>query len=60
MLKHFEVENFRGFKDRLVFDLTARDYDFNKELVHDGVITVKEAAKRAGMTEEVFRKLSMR
>ena len=38
MLKHFEVENFRGFKDRLVFDLTARDYDFNKELVHDGVV----------------------
>ena len=30
------------------------------ELVRDGIITVKEAAKRAGMTEEVFRKLSMR
>ncbi len=29
------------------------------ELVRDGIITVKEAAKRAGMTEEVFRKLSM-
>lgn len=29
------------------------------ELVHDGVITVKEAAKRAGMTEEAFRKLAM-
>ena len=29
------------------------------DLVHDGVITVKEAAKRAGMTEEAFRKLAM-
>ena len=27
------------------------------ELVHDGLLTVKEAAKRAGMTEEAFRKL---
>ena len=38
MLKRFEVENFRGFEKHLVFDLTARDYDFNKELVHDGVV----------------------
>ena len=29
------------------------------ELVHDGLLTVKEAAKRAGMTEEAFRKLAM-
>jgi len=29
------------------------------ELVRDGIITVKEAAKRAGMTEEAFRKLAM-
>ena len=27
------------------------------ELVHDGLLTVKEAAKRAGMSEEAFRKL---
>ena len=27
------------------------------ELVHDGILTVKEAAKRAGMSEEAFRKL---
>ncbi|WP_302359577.1 hypothetical protein [uncultured Mitsuokella sp.] len=26
-------------------------------LVHDGLLTMKEAAKRAGMTEEAFRKL---
>ncbi len=30
------------------------------ELVHDGLLTVKEAAKRAGMTEEAFRKLVTR
>ena len=29
-------------------------------LVHDGLLTVKEAAKRAGMTEEAFRKLVTR
>ena len=28
-------------------------------LVHDGLLTMKEAAKRAGMTEEAFRKLTM-
>ena len=27
------------------------------KLVHDGLLTVKEAAKRAGMSEEAFRKL---
>lgn len=30
------------------------------ELVHDGLLTMKEAAKRAGMTEEAFRKLVTR
>ena len=30
------------------------------ELVHDGLLTVKEASKRAGMTEEAFRKLVTR
>ena len=30
------------------------------ELVHDGLLTVKKAAKRAGMTEEAFRKLVTR
>lgn len=38
MLKRFEVENFKGFKDRLVFDLTARDYEFNKDIVKDGIV----------------------
>ena len=30
-----------------------------KELVKDGFITVTVAAKRAGMTEEAFRKIAM-
>lgn len=38
MLKKFEVENFKGFKDRLVFDLTAREYEFNKNLVVNGIV----------------------
>ena len=28
------------------------------ELVQDGLLTMKEAAKRAGMSEEAFRKLA--
>lgn len=38
MLKKFTVENFKGFKDKLVFDLTARDYAFNPELVREGIV----------------------
>ena len=38
MLKRFEVQNFKGFKDRLVFDLTARDYEFNKHLVVNDIV----------------------
>ena len=38
MLKKFEVENFKGFKDRLVFDLQAREYEFNKNLVVNGIV----------------------
>ena len=38
MLKHFEVVNFRGFESRLVFDLSARDYAFNKGIVKDSIV----------------------
>ena len=38
MLKKFEVENFKGFKDRLIFDLQAREYEFNKNLVSNGIV----------------------
>ncbi len=38
MLKRFEVENFKGFKDRLIFDLQAREYEFNKNLISNGIV----------------------
>lgn len=38
MIKHFEVENFKGFEKRLVLDLTARDYEFNKSLVQNDIV----------------------
>lgn len=38
MIKRFEVENFKGFEKRLVFDLAARDYEFNRSLVNNGVV----------------------
>lgn len=37
-LKRFEVENFRGFNGRLVFDLTAGRYDFNQQVAVDGLV----------------------
>jgi len=38
MLKRFEVDNFKGFQEKLVFDLTARDYAFNRELAQNGIV----------------------
>lgn len=38
MLKKFEVENFRRFKDTLSFDLTAASYEFNNECTKDGLV----------------------
>lgn len=38
MLERFEVTNYKGFKEPLIFDLKARDYNFNKELVKDGIV----------------------
>lgn len=38
MLKRFEVENFQGFDQRVVFDLSGRDYAFNCHLVKDGLV----------------------
>lgn len=38
MLKKFEVKNFKGFKDKLVFDLSkTHDYVFNKEFIVNGI-----------------------
>ncbi len=38
MIKKFEVENYKGFAKRLVWDLTARDYAFNRNLVQNGIV----------------------
>ncbi|MBR2811402.1 MAG: AAA family ATPase, partial [Solobacterium sp.] len=38
MLKRFEVENYKGFADRLVWDFSAGDYAFNRNLVHNGLV----------------------
>ncbi len=39
MLKKFRVNNFKNFKDDLVVDFSnTRDYDFNKQLIKNGLI----------------------
>lgn len=38
MLKRLEVENFRGFRNRIAFDLTAGRYDFRPEVVTGGLV----------------------
>ena len=38
MLRRFEVTNFKGFKDTLVFDLSARDYAFNPVIVKQDIV----------------------
>ncbi len=39
MLKKFKVNNFKNFKDDLIIDFSnTRDYDFNKNLIKDGLI----------------------
>ncbi len=38
MLCRFEVENFRGFEKRLVWDLTAGRYDFNPQVESEGLV----------------------
>lgn len=43
MLKRFEIENFRGFKNRMVLDLSCASYAFNTNLVDDRRKIVKNA-----------------
>lgn len=38
MIKRFEVQNFKGFKDNLVLDMSAREYEFNRNLVVNGIV----------------------
>ncbi len=40
MLKRFEVQNFKNFKDKFVFDLSeTKNYEFNPECVRDGLVS---------------------
>ena len=40
MLRKFSIKGFRGFKNKLTFDLTrAREYEFNRHLIHDGLVS---------------------
>ena len=40
MLKKFSVENFKGFKDKITFDLSSPGrYGFNSEIIADGCVT---------------------
>ena len=38
MLKRFEVENYKGFSKRLVWNLVAGEYPFNEGLVKNGIV----------------------
>lgn len=38
MLKKFEVENYKGFSERLVWNLQAGEYPFNEVLVKNGIV----------------------
>lgn len=38
MLKQFEVTGFKGFKDTLVLDFSAKDYEFNSIIVKNNLV----------------------
>lgn len=38
MLQLFETENFKGFKNKVTFDFTAREYTYNQSLVKNGLV----------------------
>jgi len=38
MLCFFSVRNFKGFRDTISLDLSAANYEFNHECVHDGLV----------------------
>ena len=54
MLKKFEVENFKGFSKRLVFDLTARDYEFNQNLTENGIVKKAIIYGKNGVGKSTF------
>ena len=38
MLKKFSVKNFRGFIDEICFDFTAKAYEFNQQIIKNGLV----------------------
>ena len=54
MLKRFEVENYRGFSEKLVFDLTARDYEFNQNLICNGLVSKAIIYGKNGIGKSTF------
>lgn len=38
MIQLFEVENFKGFRDKVSFDFTAHDYSYNEDLIRNGLV----------------------
>ena len=40
MLKKFSVENFKGFQDKIIFDIgSPSNYNFNSEVIENGCVT---------------------
>lgn len=40
MLKKFSVENFKGFQDKITFDIgLPNNYNFNSEIIENGYVT---------------------
>ena len=40
MLKKFSVENFKGFKNKITFDIgSPSNYNFNSEIIENGCVT---------------------
>lgn len=40
MLKKFSVENFKGFRDKITFDIgSPNNYNFNSEIIENGCVT---------------------
>lgn len=54
MLKRFEVKNYRCFSEKLVFDLTARDYNFNQNLVFNGIVNKAIVYGKNGIGKSAF------
>lgn len=54
MLKRFEVENYRGFSDRLIFDLTSEEYEFNQNLISNDIVNKAIVYGKNGIGKSTF------